>query len=524
MPSSRTRLRVKFILPALTEATGPYWRPIKYSLFPPLGLATLAAYLRPDEDEAVLVDEHVMPLDTHDRPDLVAIQVYITNAKRAYALADAYRAKGVFVALGGLHVTALPDEAAGHADTIFLGPGEQTFPQFLEDFRAGRPLRRYESTSGRTLDQLPPIRRDLIRRRSYLVPNSIVVTRGCPQHCDFCYKDAFFQGGRSFYTQRVDAALAEIERLPGRHLYFLDDHLFGDRRFAAALFEGMRGMGRLFQGAATVDSILRGDLVERAAEAGLRSLFVGFETLAPGNLATSNKHQNLGRDYTAVTRRLHALGIMINGSFVFGMDEDDEDVFARTVAWAIEHGITTATFHIQTPYPGTRLFARTDAAGRILTRDWDLYDTRHVVYRPARLRPDALQRGYDWAYREFYRWSSIARGSLSHGTIKHQAKHFFYAAGWKKFEPLWDLVIRAKQLRIMTPLLEGVLSRVTGERRREPALEGAREGLHETSGPGAAVLLAHDSQTARLHFTRRTCPDSSAGLGAGLASMARTRT
>jgi radical SAM superfamily enzyme YgiQ (UPF0313 family) len=461
MPSRR-RLHVKFILPALTEATSPYWRPIKYSLFPPLGLATLAAYLLP-EDEAVIVDEHVAPLDSADRPDLVAIQVYITNARRAYALADAYRAQGVFVALGGLHVTALPDEAAAHADAIFLGPGEQTFPQFLDDFRAGQPLRRYVSTSGRTLDRVPPIRRDLIRRRSYLVPNSIVVTRGCPQHCDFCYKDAFFQGGRSFYTQRVDDALAEIDRLPGRHLYFLDDHLFGNPRFAAALFEGMRGMGRLFQGAATVDSILKGDVVERAAEAGLRSLFVGFETLAPGNLVNSNKRQNLGRDYAAVADRLHSLGIMINGSFVFGMDDDDESVFQRTVDWAIAQGLTTATFHIQTPYPGTRLFDRTEAANRILTRDWDLYDTRHVVYRPARLTPEALKTGYDWAYREFYRWSSIARGALSHGSVKHQAKHFFYAVGWKKFEPLWDLVIRARQLRVMTPLLEGVLSKVTAE-------------------------------------------------------------
>jgi radical SAM superfamily enzyme YgiQ (UPF0313 family) len=453
-------LRVTFVLPALTEATSPYWRPIKYSLFPPLGLATLAAYLRPD-DNAVIVDEHVEELAFDDQPDLVCIQVYITNAKRAYALADRYRANGVYVALGGLHVTSLPDEAAAHADTIFLGPGEQTFPQFLDDFRAGRALARYASTAGRTLERLPPIRRDLIRRRRYLVPNSIVVTRGCPQHCDFCYKDAFFEGGRSFYTQRVDDALAEIDRLPGRHLYFLDDHLFGDRRFATALFDGMCGMGRLFQGAATVDSILRGDLVERAAEAGLRSLFVGFETLTPSNLTHSNKRQNLGRDYTAVTDRLHRLGIMINGSFVFGMDDDDADVFARTVDWAIAQGITTATFHIQTPYPGTRLFARTEAAGRILTRDWDVYDTRHVVYQPARLTAERLKTGYDWAYREFYRWRSIARGSYSHGSVKHQAKHFFYAAGWKKFEPLWDAVIRVRQLPIMTPVLEGVLSKVT---------------------------------------------------------------
>jgi len=291
-------VRVKFILPALTEATSPHWRPIKYSLFPPLGLATLAAYLDAD-DEATLEDEHVMPLDLDDRsgaPHLVVIQVYITNARRAYRLADRYRAQGAFVALGGLHVTAVPDEAAAHADVVFLGPGEQTFPAFLRDYRAGRPARRYVSTSGRTLDRLPPIRRDLIDRRRYLVPNSIVVTRGCPQHCDFCYKDAFFDGGRSFYTQRVDDALAEIARLPGRHLYFLDDHLLGDARFATALFDGMRGMGRLFQGAATVDSILRGSLIERAADAGLRSLFVGFETLTPANLARSNKRQNLGRD------------------------------------------------------------------------------------------------------------------------------------------------------------------------------------------------------------------------------------
>ena len=458
-PGSRS-LRVKFILPALKEATDPHWRPIKYSLFPPLGLATLAAYLSPD-DHAVIVDEHVEPLRLDDAPELVVIQVYITNAYRAYKIADHYRNQGAFVCLGGLHVTSLPEEAAAHANVIFLGPGEQTFPSFLKDFRAGRPERVYTSMLGRTLERVPPIRRDLIRRGSYLVPNSIVVTRGCPQHCDFCYKDAFFQGGRGFYTQRVDDALAEIERLPGRHLYFLDDHLLGDRRFGEALFEGMKSMRRVFQGAATVDSILRGDLIERAAEAGLRSIFVGFETLTPDNLRRSNKRQNLGRDYKAVADRLHSLGIMINGSFVFGMDDDGEDVFRRTVDWAVEQGITTATFHIQTPYPRTKLHARMVQEGRMLTRDWNLYDTRHVVYQPTKLRPETLKGGYDWAYQEFYRWGSIARASLHHGTLKHQAKHFFYASGWKKFEPVWDLLIRARQLTRVTPLLEGVLSRVT---------------------------------------------------------------
>src|SRR6266705_1681517 len=151
-------MKVKMILPALTEAISPFFRPIKYSLFPPLGLATLAAYLTED-DQITLQDEHVEPLDLGDDPDLVVIQVYITNAYRAYRLADHYRAKGAFVALGGLHVTSLPEEALPHADAIFLGPGEQTFPKFLDEFRAGRAERIYRSTSGRSLQQVPPIRR-----------------------------------------------------------------------------------------------------------------------------------------------------------------------------------------------------------------------------------------------------------------------------------------------------------------------------------------------------------------------------
>jgi radical SAM superfamily enzyme YgiQ (UPF0313 family) len=299
-------MRVKMILPALTEALSPFWRPIKYSLFPPLGLATLAGYLDPN-DEIDLQDEHVEQLRLDDAPDLVVIQVYITSAARAYQLADHYRSRGAYVCLGGLHVTSLPDEAAKHADSIFIGPGEDTWPAFLADFRTGRGQSVYRSTT-RSLANLPPVRRDLIKRHLYLVPNSIVVSRGCPHHCDFCYKDAFFAGGRSFYTQTVDAALTEIERLAGRHLYFLDDHLFGDARFATALFDGMTGMGRLWQAAGTVQAVLKPSLLEKAVASGLRSLFVGFETLNPINLAAQHKVQNLQRDYGAAIRRLHETG------------------------------------------------------------------------------------------------------------------------------------------------------------------------------------------------------------------------
>ncbi len=485
-------MKIKFILPALTESESPFWRPIKYSLFPPLGLATLAAYAH-DSDEIELVDQHVQKLQTDDLPDLVAIQVYITNAYRAYRIADEYRAKGVYVVLGGLHVTSLPEEAAKHADTIVLGPGEEAFPRFLSDFREGHPLKRYVSKK-RTLVGVPPIRRDLIDRRLYLVPNSIVVTRGCPHHCEFCYKDAFFEGGRSFYTQEVDKALAEIERLPGRHLYFLDDHLLGHPTFARSLFAGMKGMGRIFQGAATVDSILDSDLIERAADAGLRSIFVGFESLDPKNLSQANKRQNQGRDYRRAIQRLHDLGIMINGSFVFGLDNDRPSVFQETVDWAVQQGITTATFHIATPYPGTKFYTDMLRAKRISTFNWDLYDTRHAVFEPLGMTSQQLKQGYDSAYESFYRWRSIVRSSLHHGTVKHQLKHFFYTSGWKKFEPLWNFVIQSRRLGLMTPLLEAVLSKVS--RRSRPS---QKEEVVEKVKPARDALalipeLLHESR------------------------------
>ncbi len=499
-------MKAKLILPSLVECDSPSFRPVKYSLFPPLGLATLAGYFGP-EDDVELVDEHVMPLHSDDTPDLVGIEVYITNAKRAYRLADAYRARGVRVVLGGLHVTALPEEAAPHADHLFLGPAEESFPRFLRDLAAGRPETRYVSRV-RSLERLPLPRRDLIRRELYLVPNSLVVSRGCPHHCDFCYKDAFFEGGRSYYVQRVDDALREVERLPGRHLYFLDDHLLGSPPFAEALFSGMRGMRRLFQGASTVDAVLRGDTIERAVEAGLRSLFLGFETLDGAALLGANKTPNLGRDYDRAVRRLDDLGVMVNGSFVFGLDGHGPDVFARTVDWAVSRGLTTATFHIATPYPGTRFFQRIEAEGRLLTRDWDRYDTRQPVFAPQGMSVAELQAGYSQAYGSFYELGNILRGARAHGSLGRSMKHLAYSVAWKRLEPVWDAVIRARRLRSMRPLLEAVLGTVgvlaeraeledtalpapsTRRQRTRPAMERAGSLVALADGDCTAVVSA----------------------------------
>jgi len=444
------------ILPALTEATSPYFRPVKYSLFPPLGLATLAAYLDED-DEVTIEDEHVAPVFLDDEPDLVIIQVYITSARRAYEIADLYRRRGAYVCLGGLHVTSLPSEAAAHADSIFLGPGEETLPAFLADLRTGSARPVYRSTRMPLPAAVSP-RRDLIDRRLYLVPNSLVVSRGCPHRCDFCYQDSFYPAGRGFLTQPVDAALAEIERLPGRHLYFLDDNLFADPHFARELFVGMHGMGRLFQAAGTVSMVLQPKLLEQAVDAGLRSLFVGFETLSQSSLEQHGKRHNQVTLYDRAVERLHDLGVMVNASFVFGFDTDQPDVFSQTVEWAVSRGIETATFHILTPYPGTRLYRRLARAGRILHHEWDLYDTRHAVFTPAGMSRQSLEQGYWRSYEQFYRWGSILRSVATKPGLRDRLRHLAYTGAWKKLEPLWNVIIRSRQVFRTVPMLESVLS------------------------------------------------------------------
>ena len=245
----------------------------------------------------------------------------------------------------------------------------------------------------------------------------------------------------------------------------------------------MQGMGRLWQAAGTVKAVLeQPTLLEKAVRAGLRSLFVGFETVNSANLSEQRKFQNIGRDYGAAIRRLHELGVMVNGSFVFGMDHDGPDVFDRTVAWAIEQGIETATFHILTPYPDTALYQRMDTENRILHRDWDRFDTRHVVFRPAQLQPQELEAGYWRAYREFYRWGSIWRSAATKPAPRDRLRHIAYAGGWKKLEPFWDLAIRGGQVLHALPFLELILEGFG----RHPTSNAQAAGLRAQSGAGFA--------------------------------------
>ncbi|MBU3136241.1 B12-binding domain-containing radical SAM protein [Clostridium gasigenes] len=437
-------MKIKFILPALEESKSPYWRPIKYSLFPPLGLATLAS-LCSESDEIEIVDEHVEKINLDDEPDLVCIESYITNAHRAYEIADSYRKRGIKVAIGGIHATSMQSEAKKHADVVLLGLGEASFPKFLSDLRAGKALEVYEQGEV-SLDGLPLPRRDLFKKDKYLVPNSMVFSRGCPNKCSFCYVNSFYKNGKSFYAYKIDRILEEIESMPGKHLYFLDDNLFADKKLSKEIFREMRGMKKVFQGAITIDSVFDNETIELAYEAGFRSAFIGFESINEMSLVNANKRSNLGQDYSKAIKRLDELGIMINGSFIFGLDNDTKDVFDRTTEWAINSGIATATNHILTPYPGTVIYEQMKKDNRILTDDWRLYDTRHLVFKHPNISKEEMEAGYNRAYENFYKWGNIVKCSGNHEELGMKLKHLTYAGAWKKFEPVWNFLIKNEKL------------------------------------------------------------------------------
>ena len=447
-------MKWKLILPALEEANGKYWRSIKYSLFPPLGLATLAGYI-PAEDDIRIADEHVEKISLDDDPDIVLIEVYITNAYRAYKIADHYLKLNKKVILGGLHATSLPDEAIKHASSVVIGPGDHIFAQVVKDIKSNS-LKQFYTSERRDLENIPPIRRDLIDIKKYLVHNSIVISRGCPYSCGFCYKEPFFKDGKSYYTYTLDKALEEIDSLKGSHLFFLDDNILAETQFTQDLFIELSHRKRIIQGAGTIKGILNEKLILNAAKAGLKSLFVGFESINKKNMASLKKH-NYNYDYNKAIDILNDYGIKINASFVFGMDKDDKDVFEKTVEWAVSKGITTATFHVMTPYPGTALYKQLESENRIISQDWSLYNTRNVVFQPAKMTISELEEGYRKSYKDFYSYSNIFKSALNHKTPGKKLSSLCYSLGWKKMEKVWEFIIMLKKLSYSIPSLEYVL-------------------------------------------------------------------
>jgi radical SAM superfamily enzyme YgiQ (UPF0313 family) len=381
----------------------------KHVLTPTLALTSFAA-TTPTNWRVEYWDENLLagrpPFDP--MPEVVAITVHLTFARRAYELADWYGARGSTVVLGGLHVLSCPDECSPHADALALGDGVQLWPRILRDIEGDRLQARYVATYENDYCDDPSPRRSILPRRSFLTTTSLIATRGCHNRCGFCYLAT--DGLRMPYRmRRPEQVVREFAENGEPYAVFIDNNLGSRPDYLHMLCAALRPLNKIWSGAVTIDVTDDPLLVRNMALAGCTGVFIGFESLADDNLSEAHKKTPRTSDYARRVRMLHDVGIQVNGSFVLGFDHDRRDVFPRTAQWVEENRLECATFHILTPYPATPLFRQMEAEGRILHRDWSLYDTSHAVFRPKHMTPEELEQGYGWIYQRLFSHTSIWR-------------------------------------------------------------------------------------------------------------------
>ncbi|MDP9193484.1 MAG: B12-binding domain-containing radical SAM protein [Acidobacteriota bacterium] len=397
---------------ALVSPRGPLYRHRsgiwKKSLrYAPLTLTTLASLIPPELNaEIVLMDEGIRDIDKDIDVDLVGISLITGTAPRSYELAAHFRSRGIPVVLGGVHATLVPDEAQQHCDALVTGYAEETWPQLLRDFAAGRMQRRYDQALGLKLENLPLPRRDLLPARNYITLHTIEATRGCIHKCEFCVVPSAW--GRPLHKP-IGEVIADVRQMKPKKLIFLDLNLISEVDYAKELFRALIPLRVRWGGLATTMIAWDDELLDLAAESGCAGLLLGFESLSDGALAESRKQFSSRMEYQTVIEKLHARKIAIQGCFVFGFDDDDTSVFERTAQFAIDHHIDLPRYAIMTPFPGTPLHQRLASEGRLLTTDWSYYDGQHVVYRPARMTAEELQQGTERAWKMTYSYRGIFR-------------------------------------------------------------------------------------------------------------------
>jgi radical SAM superfamily enzyme YgiQ (UPF0313 family) len=452
----------------------------KHVLTPSLAMTSFAA-TTPAHWRVEYWDENLLAGAPPCRPmpEVVAITVHLTFAQRAYELAEWYRKRGSKVIVGGLHVLSCPDECAPHADALALGDGVQLWPRILRDVEAGTLQPRYVATYENDYCDDPSPRRGILPRRSFLTTTSLIATRGCHNRCGFCYlaTDGLRMPYRMRHPQQVADEFA-ADRQP--YAVFIDNNLGSRRDYLHSLCAALRPLNKIWSAAVTIDVTDEASLIRSMALAGCTGVFIGFESLADDNLLDAHKKTPRTADYARRVRMLHDVGIQVNGSFVLGFDHDRKDVFERTAQWVEENRLECATFHILTPYPATPLFRQMETEGRILHRDWSLYDTSHAVFCPKHMTPEELEHGYGWIYQRLFSHASIWRRRPE----DWQAVPLYLAMSYlyKRSNRFWHMLIKHNLVHaVWSPLVEATRLRHVHYRRR------LAESTVLVASPGQAV-------------------------------------
>lgn len=460
------KLKIALVSPKgpLYRHRGGIWK--KSLRYQPLTLTTLAA-LVPSEIpiDLQLFDEGIADVPLNLDADLVGLTVITGTAIRAYELASHFRQRGITVVLGGPHVTLIPDDAQAHADAIVTGYAEDSWPQLLRDFAGGRLKPRYDQAPRLDLADRPFARRELLPGNRYLTNNVFEATRGCVHSCDFCVVPSAW--GRKPYQKPVGQVVADIRQHGARKLIFVDLNLIADRGYALQLFKALIPLKLQWYGLATVLLAKDSELLETAARSGCKGLLMGLESISPQNLRANHKGFNSPEKFMWVVERLHEHGIALQGCFVFGLDHDEPDVFLKTAEFAVQAKIDLPRFAIVTPFPNTALYKRLLAENRILTKNWELYDGQHVVFRPAKMSIRELQQGTELAWKHAYSFRSIVR-RIRHSPAPWSVKlgtnlgYRFYAHNLSRFYNCDWIIGRAPaypQIQAVDPALTAALGR-----------------------------------------------------------------
>jgi radical SAM superfamily enzyme YgiQ (UPF0313 family) len=375
-----------------------------------LSLPTVAA-LTPPGHTVAIHDARVSDPDYDADWDLVGFSAMTAEVSDAYRMADEFRKRGKTVVIGGYHATGLPEEAAEHADAVVVGEAETLWPRIIHELENGRLSRTiYRSDGYVAMDHMAIPSRHLLEQHRYSTFFTIQTTRGCPHGCDFCSVTRFF--GRGFRHRPVPEVVEELKNMRADRMMILDDNITGNAAYAKELFKAMAPLGIEWGAQASVHLFRDPELMDLYARAGGRYVFIGFESTSPETLEKVHKGWNRPEHYAEGVRQLHRRGIAVLGSFIFGLDGDDITVFKRTVDFVNQAKIDATLYTILTPFPGTRLFERMKADGRIHDFDWSHYDACHSVIHPTGMTSAELEEGWRWANRETYTWRNIIRRVL----------------------------------------------------------------------------------------------------------------
>ena len=380
---------------------------LKIRMSPSLGLLTIANLFY-KEHTIIMENENIKPIDYDEAVDIVGITVTVDVLPQAIMVAKKFSERNIPVVAGGIHITADPDKYLEYFHTLSIGMAETTWPNIIRDLENKKLKKLYYCDTKISGKEIISPAYNLIDKKNYLYTNIVSTSRGCPFKCDFCYNSCNVYS--NLYLNRpIEDVLKDIKAIGRKHIMFIDDNFIGNPAWTKDFLKAIKPLNLKWNAAVSANIANMPDLLDEMAATGCKSLFIGFESINKASLKNVHKGQNNVDQFEKLVAEIHKRDIMINASFVFGLDGDDKNTFKDTLRWIVDNKIETVTSHILTPYPGTKLYDEMIKANRIIDFDLSKYNTANVVFTPKNMTAEELYNGYINIYKEIYSFKNILK-------------------------------------------------------------------------------------------------------------------